>query len=250
MSFSCLEKPGLKQINPQQKGKMNNYNPDDLYKDPRMTRPTSDMNDAMAKRKYRILERIEEELCRLSDHHEAKLKMNNLPTKTQTPEGLTEYRLNGELHREDGPAYDDGEGCKAWYLHGKKHREGAPAVENPDGSRCWFLNGELHREGGPAVETPNPYFGGDRKMVEYYVHGKLHREDGPALDDGDGQREWYLDGKRHCVTGPAVEEECTSYEGWWINGELVGGPEDVVDYWLAQNIYCIYNPETDSLEFE
>jgi len=171
--------------------------------------------------------------------------MNNQPIKTQTAEGLTEYRLNGELHREDGPAYDNGQWKKEWYLHGKLHREGGPALCTRIGN-WWYYNGELHCETGPAVDCANT--NGD-KMEEYYIHGKLHRKDGPALDDGDGQREWFLDGKRHCVTGPAVENEWTDDKEWWINGEEVG-PEDVADYHLAKNVYCIYNPETNSLEFD
>jgi hypothetical protein len=36
---------------------------------------------------------------------------------------------------------------------------------------------------------------------------------------------------------------------WYLSGEEVN-PETIADLWLAKNIYCIYNPETNSLEFE
>tara|TARA_R100000951_G_scaffold106063_1_gene100301 strand:- start:2 stop:676 length:675 start_codon:yes stop_codon:yes gene_type:complete len=224
---------------------MNNYNLEDLYKDPRMTRLTSDLNDANSKQKYNRAEQIEDKICRLSDHYqEEKMKNTN---KTTNACGVTEYRLNGELHREDGPAVEYADEPGQWYLHGKLHREDGPA-ESMDNGHWWYLHGKLHREGGPAIEQLLP-FGEDTKMEEWYLHGELHREDGPALDDGDGQREWWLDGKRHCVTGPAIEH-ADGYEEWWINGEEVDGPEDVVDYHLAQNVYCFYNRETDCLEFE
>jgi len=33
--------------------------------------------------------------------------------------GNKHYRLNGELHREDGPAIEYPNGSKSWYYHGK-----------------------------------------------------------------------------------------------------------------------------------
>ena len=88
----------------------------------------------------------------------------------------------------------------------------------PNGDKCWYLNGKLHREDGPACEYTN----GDK---EWYLNGKCHREDGPA-------REW--------VNG---------FKAWYLNNE-VANPETIADLWLAKNIYCIYNPETNSLEFD
>ena len=88
----------------------------------------------------------------------------------------------------------------------------------PNGNKSWYLNGKRHREDGPAVEYPN----GDK---EWYLNGKCHREDGPALEWPDG------------------------HKAWWLNNKEVN-PETIVDLWLAKNIYCFYNAETDSLEFE
>ena len=109
-------------------------------------------------------------------------------------------------------------GDKEWWLNGKLHREDGPAVEGANGNKVWYLNGNCHREDGPAVE----YAGGDK---EWYLNGDLHREDGPAIE---------------CVNGTKV---------WCLNDEEVD-PETIVDLWLAKNIYCLYNPETDCLEFE
>jgi len=75
------------------------------------------------------------------------------------------YYMDGEFHREDGPAVEYADGTKYWYLNGKYHREDGPAIEYADGTREWLLN------------------------------GKTHREDGPAIEWADGRRIWYLNGK-------------------------------------------------------
>ena len=71
--------------------------------------------------------------------------------------GYTEWRKNGELHREDGPAFVWANGDKFWYLNGKPHREDGPAVEYADGSKAWWLKGKLNRKDGPALECVNGY---------------------------------------------------------------------------------------------
>lgn len=52
------------------------------------------------------------------------------------------YKLNGNLHRVDGPAYIAG-GFKSWWRYGKRHRSDGPAIENiTDGRYEWYLEGE------------------------------------------------------------------------------------------------------------
>jgi hypothetical protein len=80
-------------------------------------------------------------------------------------DGHTEFMLNGQLHREDGPA-----------------------CEWPGITKIWFLNGQRHREDGPAVENA------DGKL--WYRHDELHRDDGPAIEWANGAKEWCLDGWR------------------------------------------------------
>jgi hypothetical protein len=73
-----------------------------------------------------------------------------------------------------------------WYnLEGQLHREDGPAIERVDGYKAYYINGKLHREDGPAVEWEN----GDKS---YYINGKLHREDGPALENADGDKYYYI----------------------------------------------------------
>ena len=84
------------------------------------------------------------------------------------PDGLREYRLNGALHREDGPAKEDLGGNKKYYIEGKLHRTDGPAFQRIDGYEEWRLDGEKHRADGPAVIFPD-----GRK--EWWSHGKILR---------------------------------------------------------------------------
>ncbi len=56
--------------------------------------------------------------------------------------GTTTYRnANGDLHREEGPAYIEHSGYKAWWLNGQRHRENGPAVVFPNGRVEYWVNG-------------------------------------------------------------------------------------------------------------
>ena len=81
------------------------------------------------------------------------------------PNGDKFWYLNGEYHREDGPAIEYSNGYKAWYINGKRHREDGPAIERANGDKSWWLNGKLHREDGAAVEYVNGY-------KAWYLNGK------------------------------------------------------------------------------
>lgn len=113
------------------------------------------------------------------------------PTRIINNEGLIEYRLNGKLHREDGPAYHDWGTNECWFYDNKLHREDGPA-ESWSGTERWYRHGQLHRVGGPAVIYNNPDFAhyGDQ---EWWQNDELHREDGPAIIIGDNSIKcWYL----------------------------------------------------------
>ena len=112
------------------------------------------------------------------------------PTKFINNEGLIEYRLDGKLHREDGPAYYDMGTNECWFYNNKLHRVGGPA-ESWSGSERWYRHGELHREDGPAVtyHDPNRAHYGDQ---EYWQYDKLHRLDGPAIITGTGIKCWWV----------------------------------------------------------
>ena len=82
-------------------------------------------------------------------------KLENGGEYVEASDGSKRWYLNGEFHREDGPAYVHPNGSKQWWLNGELHREDGPAIENFDGTEVWYLNGERHREDGPALEYPN-----------------------------------------------------------------------------------------------
>jgi len=93
---------------------------------------------------------------------QAECKVDEFGTKT--------WWLNGNRHREDGPAVERADGTKRWWLHGIRHREDGPAIEWASGAKEWWLNGSRHREDGPAAE----YAGGTK---EWYLHDeKVHPE--------------------------------------------------------------------------
>ena len=72
--------------------------------------------------------------------------------------GTVEWYLNGERHREDGPAVEYSNGNKYWFLNGKRHREDGPAIEYCGGTKHWWLNDvkytekEFNKKMSPAVE--------------------------------------------------------------------------------------------------
>ena len=77
---------------------------------------------------------------------------------------------------------------KYWYLNGNLHREDGPAIEWGNGTKFWYLNDKLHREDGPAIEEAN----GDKS---WWLNGWRHREDGPAIEYAHGTKRWYLNDK-------------------------------------------------------
>ena len=99
----------------------------------------------------------------------------------------TEWRVDGKLHRLDGPAVEWSDGRKEWWVEGERHCLDGPAVEWSDGSKAYWVEGKCHRLDGPAIERSN----GNK---EYYVEGKLHRLDGPAVEYSDGDKWYYVEG--------------------------------------------------------
>jgi hypothetical protein len=63
------------------------------------------------------------------------------PVMSIDSDGDTVWQLDGEYHREDGPAVIWQGGSKEWCLHGALHRTDGPAGEYADGELCWCLYG-------------------------------------------------------------------------------------------------------------
>ena len=88
------------------------------------------------------------------------------------------YKLNGQKHREDGPA------SQSWFENGLKEEE------------AYYIDGYHHKEHEPAYNTW--YDNGKKSQEVYYIKNKYHREDGPAYQkwDENGQitKYYYLNG--------------------------------------------------------
>lgn len=138
--------------------------------------------------------------------------------RSTEPTWTKSWKLNGILHRTDGPALEYEDGTKCWYLDGKPHRTDGPAYEHPNGEKEWYVNGELHRTDGPAMELPS----GDKF---WYLHGERHRMDGPAFEYADGDKIWCIHGiQLDPSIHPVVEN------GKFVNG--IPTPEQILDVML------------------
>jgi hypothetical protein len=104
----------------------------------------------------------------------------------------------------------DLEGNKRWILNGQLHREDGPAIEFVDGTRYWFFKDNLHREKGPAQE----YIDGTKA---WYIHGKLHRLDGPAVEYisvyNGKKNSWYLNDK--CIGSEEEFNRLVKLKAFW-----------------------------------
>lgn len=70
----------------------------------------------------------------------------------ESSNGTKEWYLNGEFHREDGPAIEYLNGCKEWWVNGRHHRIDGPAIDAPHSFKAWYLNNKRCRLDGPAYE--------------------------------------------------------------------------------------------------
>lgn len=140
-------------------------------------------------------------------------------------EDRVEYRLNGKLHRDDGPAVKWNNGDYEWYNNGQRHRIGAPAC-------VWN-------------DTEGSEFRGPGKLYDWYLNGKLSRIDGPAIEYSNGDYEWFLNGKRHRIGGPALRHNrAFFFEAWYINGKLhsISEPAMIRDHpWRREVFWYLYN---------
>ena len=66
--------------------------------------------------------------------------------EVEADEDLVTWFLNGQVHREDGPAVTYRDGTQVWYLNGKRHREDGPAIIWADGTKQWWLNSRYYTE--------------------------------------------------------------------------------------------------------
>lgn len=90
------------------------------------------------------------------------LKMNKAEVIIYTKEGGRQELTYEEwytfkdftLHRDNGPAVEFA-GCRSWFINGNRHRDIGPAEEFFNGDKIWWANGLLHRIDGPAIKYSN-----------------------------------------------------------------------------------------------
>lgn len=91
--------------------------------------------------------------------------MDVIYRKSSSPQPESAFAEKKVLHRLFGPShisrkYD----FEGWYKDGELHREDGPAYRHKQ-SRFWFVDGKLHRLDGPAVDaTGHP--------KEYWINGQ------------------------------------------------------------------------------
>ena len=69
------------------------------------------------------------------------------PQMTKLSNGGRAWQVNGQLHREDGPAVEYADGYRAWYFNGQRHRTDGPAIILSNGTCAWYINGQRVGEG-------------------------------------------------------------------------------------------------------
>jgi len=136
---------------------------------------------------------------------------------------LTTHKINGKLHRFDGPAfYCDSE--QKWFQNNQLHRDGDEPALMSEHLTEWRKSGQLHRDHDkPArIETylSRRHERGmdvERKNIieSWWKHGRLHRSGGlPAMVSSEGAtittQCWYEHGRLHRLDGPAVIEPLLS----------------------------------------
>lgn len=123
----------------------------------------------------------------------------------------TSYGLS-TIHCDDGPAIIWADGTREWVVNGQHHREDGPAIEQKvkSGWGSWYKHGKLHRLDGPAeifcLREGDQYL----TYKNWFKEGQLHREDGPAaiIENQEGDvvaRQYFKDGLEYDFTG--LEEE-------------------------------------------
>ena len=68
---------------------------------------------------------------------------NNQPVMTVKVDEVGDkyWRIDGKIHRTDGPAVEWADGTKEWAIYGLNHRTDGPAVEWAGGDITWHLDG-------------------------------------------------------------------------------------------------------------
>ena len=94
----------------------------------------------------------------------------------KSSDGHQGWRVNGRLHREDGPAAIAPDGTKEWYQNDKLHREDGPAYIGANGTQEWWVNGKnITNEVNQWFEECNLTYDTmefeDKMALKFYIRG-------------------------------------------------------------------------------
>jgi hypothetical protein len=145
------------------------------------------------------------------------------------------WRLNGKVHRINGPAviqtkgYDKECGVECYKKNGDSLQMIAyntirHGVLNPQKYYLWIFIEHV-------LEVTSKTWDLYKPNMFYYVHGKLGRKDGPAIiknitaENPKGDRHWYRKGQYHRKEGPAIIKNITADNPkgdrhWYRKGNL------------------------------
>lgn len=122
-----------------------------------------------------------------------------VPSTTKTV--ITEFKVDGNLHCDDGPAY------KLEIININHTDSTDPILKRRKKIvKKYYHKGRLHRDNGAAILK---YVNNRIVKKEYFIHGLRHRKDGPAVqyvDHGMQYDIWYNRGtivrseKNKCTT--------------------------------------------------
>jgi hypothetical protein len=66
--------------------------------------------------------------------------LNLKPVRRVDARGNQRWRLNGQLHRTDGPAVVWASGTQEWWVNDQRHRTDGPALMLVSGYHAWFID--------------------------------------------------------------------------------------------------------------
>jgi hypothetical protein len=130
-----------------------------------------------------------------------KIKNKNVKNKNEYTVKVyndkTEWFLNGERHREDGPAVEFNDGSKYWMQHGKFHRLDGPAIEHKNGNKYWYKKGKRHREDGPAID--------EKDNKHWFLNGKRLSEETFNFKTNKNKKTIIMDGRKFYISNESYE---------------------------------------------
>lgn len=121
--------------------------------------------------------------------------MTSIITPGFTSKNLYSFKKKDDVPKDFSGSCQIGEGYNTyWYINGQLHREHGPAIEYANGNKKYYINNQLHRNNGPAIILMNspheaPYINDPHNCGTFHKnHDEYHSCNVPYLA-------WYSHGK-------------------------------------------------------